>query len=49
MGDPAVLITLLKVALAVVMLGGAVAIAREIVPMARGKVPGHVRHNQSEH
>ena len=39
MEDPAVLIAILKVLLVLVMVIAAVAVGRELVPMARGRIP----------
>lgn len=46
--DPATLVTLLKGGLFMIMAGAAIAIAREIVPMARGKVQPKANPTQPE-
>ena len=45
MEDPGILIAVLKTGLLLVMVGGAIAVFRELVPMARGRV---IRHSQPE-
>jgi len=48
MEDPEMLITILKLLLFAVMIGGAIAVLRELIPMARGATPPPARDDAHE-